>query len=176
MPIVVHSVAEVGPLTDRVKAAASRTAQALARLAASEPDGLELLHRIKFTEMAWHPLDDRPLNLVEQVNQTWTYLVTLRALPFLFERHPDAGGFTLNLGTESGTDILSVVPNIVAAEAFAAVRPTNNRKMAKDLQKLVRDCPDARARYVFFGAPGFRHERQVKLETIEGIQVWGIDV
>ena len=64
---------------------------------------------MKFTEMAWHPIDDRPLNLIEQLNQTWTYLVTLKALPFLFERHPAAGGFRLNLGTASGTDIESVV-------------------------------------------------------------------
>jgi len=45
---------------------------------------------MKFAEMAWHPIDDRPLNLIEQLNQTWTYLVTLKALPFLFERHPAA--------------------------------------------------------------------------------------
>src|ERR1035437_2926245 len=57
--------------------------------------------------MGWHPIDDRPLNLIEQTNQTWTYLVTLKALPFLFERHPDAGGFCLNLGTQAGTDITS---------------------------------------------------------------------
>jgi len=107
---------------------------------------------------------------VEQVNQTWTYLVSL------FERHPDAGGFRLNFGTEAGSDILSLVPNVVAAEVFAAVRPSNNRKLTKDLQKLVRECPEARARYVFFHAPGFQHERQQKLESLDGIEVWGINV
>ena len=65
---------------------------------------------------------------------------------------------------------------MVAAETFAAVRPSNNRKLSKDLQKLARDCPDARARYVFFAAPNYRHERQHKLETVDGIEVWGIDV
>lgn len=126
--------------------------------------------------MAWHPIDDRQLNLVEQINQTWTCLVSLKALPFLFERHPTAGGFRLNLGVESGTDIESMVHGLVAAEAFAAVHPSNNRKLAKDLQKLVRECPTAQARYVFFGAPDFRHERQHKLETVDGIEVWSIDV
>jgi hypothetical protein len=91
MPTDIHSPAEINPLLERVRFAAARTAQALARLTDSEPDGLEVLRRMKFTEMAWHPLDDRQLNLVEQVNQTWTYLVSLNALPFLFERHPDAG-------------------------------------------------------------------------------------
>jgi hypothetical protein len=64
----------------------------------------------------------------------------------------------------------------VAAETFATVHPSNNRKLTKDVQKLVRECPEVQARYVFFGEPGFRHERQVKLETIAGIEVWGIDV
>lgn len=176
MPIIVHTATDIDPLLDRLRAAATRTVQALAHLTASEPDGIEVLRRIKFTEMAWHPIDDRPLNLVEQVNQTWTYLVTLKALLFLFERHPEAGGFRLNLGTEGGTDIVSVVPNLVAAEVFAAVHPANNRKLVKDRQKLVRECPDAQTRYVFFAAPGFRHERQIKLEAGDGIEVWGIDV
>lgn len=176
MPIDIHSRAEIDPLLERVRVAATRTALALARLTDSEPDGLEVLRRMKFTEMAWHPLDDRQLNLVEQVNQTWTYLVSLNALPFLFERHPEAGGFRLNFGTEAGSDILSLVPNVVAAEVFAAVRPSNNRKLTKDLQKLVRECPEAKARYVFFHAPGFQHERQHKLESVDGIEVWGINV
>ena len=92
MPIIVKTTAKIDPLLERVRAAATRTAQALARLTAGEPDGLRVLRRLKFTEMAWHPIDDRPLNLVEQINQTWPYLVTLKALPILFERHPEAGG------------------------------------------------------------------------------------
>jgi len=56
------------------------------------------------------------------------------------------------------------------------VHPSNNRKLTKDLKKLALNCPNAQSRYAFFGAPGFRHERQQKLETVEGIEVWGIDV
>ncbi len=74
-----------------------------------ELDGVEILHRMKFTEMAWHPIvPERRLNLIEQINQTWTILVSLRALPFLFSRHRDVGGFRLNLGTSAGTDIESL--------------------------------------------------------------------
>jgi hypothetical protein len=182
MPIIVHTVADIDPLLKTVRAAAQRTAKALACLTSDEPDGLEVLRRLKFTKMAWHPIDDRSLNLVEQINQTWTYLVTLKALPFLFERHVEAGGFRLNLGTDAGTDIVSLVPNVVAAETFSAVHPLNNGKLIKDVQKLMRECPEAQARYVFFGAPGFRHERQDKLESLAGmgehahIEVWGIEV
>jgi hypothetical protein len=176
MPTTIRTLAEIDPLIERVQAAADRTAQVIKHLLDGEPNGIEVLRQMKFTEMAWHPIDDRHLNLVEQLNQTWTYLVTLRALPFLFARHPDVGGFYLNLGTASGTDIQSIAPNRVAAEVFAAVRPSNNRKLKTDVKKLVRDCPAALARYVFFGAPGFKHERQHKLETVDGIEVWAIDI
>lgn len=59
--------------------------------------------------------------------------MSLKALPFLFERHPDSGGFRLNLGAAAGTDIESVTPGEVAAETFAAVNPSNN-------QSLTRTC------------------------------------
>jgi hypothetical protein len=61
----------------------------------------------------------------------------------------------------------------VAAETFAAVHPSNNGKLMKEVWKLVRECPEAQARYVFFSAPGFRLERQ---KSIEGIEVWSIDI
>jgi hypothetical protein len=121
-------------------------------------------------------LEPRDLNLIEQINQTWTYLVSLRALSFLFERHPEAGGFKLSLGTSSGTDIMSLVPHAVAAETFAATSPRSNQKLVKDVQKLLRNCPEARARYVFFAAPGFKHERQRLLETVSDIEVWAMDI
>ena len=66
---------------------------------------------------------------------------------------------------------MSLVPNAVAAEAFAATSPRSNRKSAKDLRKLLPDCPEARVRYVFFVAPGFKQERQRLLETVSGIEV-----
>jgi hypothetical protein len=176
MTLTIHSLAEVEPLLRQVRAAADRTAHEIRGLIDAEPNGIEVLRRMKFTEMAWQPLGEKRLNLVEQINQTWTYLVSLRAMPFLFARHPDVGGFRLNLGTAAGTDIESVASDAVAAETFAAVNPSNNRKLAKDLLKLARKCPNARARYVFFASPGYLHERQHKLESIEGIEIWGIDV
>jgi hypothetical protein len=177
LQVIIRSIEEIDPLLGEVRAAAERTAKELAELPTAGLDGIEILRRMKFTEMAWHPIaPERRLNLVEQINQTWTILVTLKALPFLFDRHSDAGGFRLNLGTAAGTDIESVEPNLVAAETFAAVRPSSNQKLTKDMEKLVRTCPMAKARYVFFGSPGFRHERQVKLETTEGIEVWAIEI
>ena len=40
-------------------------------------DPLVMLRQMKFEAVGYHPIDGRPLNLVEQINQTWTYLVAL---------------------------------------------------------------------------------------------------
>ena len=160
----------------KIRAATDFAAQRLRELSTGSSDGLGVLRALKFEPFGRHPLEPRDLNLIEQINQTWTYLVSFRALTFLFERHPEAGGFKLSLGTKSGTDIVSLVPYAVAAETFAATSPRSNRKLTKDVQKLLRDCPEARARYVFFAAPGFKHERQRLLETASGIEVWAIDI
>jgi hypothetical protein len=171
---VVASPAEIGPLLERVQTAAACTAQMFSTLVASRTEPLELLRQFKFQKIGRHPLEHRELNFIEQVNQTWTCLVTLNALQFLFDRHTDAaGGFRLNLCARSGTDILSVVPDLVAAETFAAVSWSNNRKGYDDLNRLA--TSSARYRYVFFAAPGIRHERQLDLER-PGIEVWGINV
>lgn len=177
--ITVSNPSEVGPLVEHVRETALLAAQALVKLTAkftaNKLDGLEVLRKIKFDPMGWDPLDDPPrsLNLIEQVNQTWTCLVSLKALSFLFARHPNVGGFKLNLGTQGGTDILSVHPDAVAAEGFAVVTPRNNKKLTKDLKKL--EHSKAKARYVFFAAPGVKHGRQGAREMY-GIEVWGIDV
>ena len=64
--IIIKEEAQIGPLLCQVRKAANRTAQAIRQLMIdAEPDGIEVLRRRKFTEMAWHPLDDRPLNFVE---------------------------------------------------------------------------------------------------------------
>src|SRR5260370_40161155 len=102
--------AEIDPLLERVRAAATRTVQAIGRLTASEPNGVEVLRQMQFSEMAWHPVDDRSLNLIEQLNQPWTSLITLKALSVLFERHPAAGVFRLNVGTAARTAIESAAP------------------------------------------------------------------
>jgi hypothetical protein len=51
----------------------------------------------------------------------------------------------------------------------------NNKKLRKDPKKLEREHPEAKARYVFFTAPGVRRGRQNAREEC-GIEVWCIDV
>jgi hypothetical protein len=40
---------------------------------------IEVLVRMKFHELGFHPIENRRLNLIEQVNQTFTYLVSFAA-------------------------------------------------------------------------------------------------
>ena len=134
---------------------------------------MALLKALRFELVGHDPLTGERLNLVEQLNQTFTILVTLRAIERLIELHPEAGGFRLALGTSSGRDIESVAPNCVAAEVFSATRSNSNQKLKKDTARLVTD-PSAH-RYVFFTSPGFSAGRQPQLETAPGIQVHAVE-
>lgn len=101
-------------------------------------DPIEALHQMKFNPIGIHPIDGRELNLIEQVNQTFTYKVALKAAAWLLAEHPDAGGFSLAPGAAMSLplDIMSVKPSFVGAETFAATHPDSNRKLTKDLTNL----------------------------------------
>src|SRR4051812_2480052 len=116
--MIVRSLEELASNERLVIEAAERTAEAIRALPGS---GIELLRTMKFEECGRHPTEDRCLNLIEQVNQTFTYLATFRAVRHLFVSHPDVSAFRLNIGTTSGSDIEDADRQLVAAEVFAAV-------------------------------------------------------
>jgi hypothetical protein len=135
------------------------------------------LARMKFEELGFHPMEERRLNLIEQVNQTFTYLVSLAAAEDLLTRHPGFAPLHLNLGTSPGYDLVSRSQDIVA-EVFAAVRRTNNRKLAKDVIKV--DRSEAQHKYVFFHCPGetpgvshLERFPEVRLIALSAEVVWG---
>ncbi|SMQ85918.1 hypothetical protein SAMN06295905_3213 [Devosia lucknowensis] len=134
-----------------------------------------MLKRMKFEAVGFHPVEDRALNVVEQINQTWTYFVAATAAKQLLELHPDAGGFHLAPGAHASLelDIMSAVPGLVGAETFAAVDPRNNGKLHLDLAKMAGRSETHR--YVFFLSPLYATAgRQAKLER-DGVQVWSLD-
>jgi hypothetical protein len=162
-------------LNQHLAAVSDATTKAIAAIAAAgTPE--HTLRRMKFEQIGFHPIEGHALNFIEQINQTFTYLVALRATAWLLNRHPDAGGFRLAPGANAALplDIMSVVPDLVGAETFAAVHPKNNRKLAGDLQKL-KMFPH-RFRYAFFFAPGFPHGRVEHLEREEGIEVHCVEI
>lgn len=79
------------------------------------------------------------VNLVEQINQTWTYLVALAVAKQLLELHPEANGYRLAPGAHASQalDIMSEADGLVGAETFAAVHPRNNDKLNNDLRKMA---------------------------------------
>jgi hypothetical protein len=119
----------------------------------SYSDPIEFLRKLKFEQVGCDPLySQRPLNFIEQLNQTFTYLASFKAAKIIFERYPELKSLTLNLGTQSGSDIESI-ENGIAAEVFASVNPSNNKKLQKDIAKV--SAVDAKHKYVFFMCPEF---------------------
>ena len=171
--ILIDSAAQADDLAAQVRASATRLQ---AWCAAFGGDGVEFLRALKFDQVGVHPLEDRALNAIEQVNQSWTYLVALAAVRELLRWHPEAGGFRIAPGSHAAQlfDVMSVTKGQVAAETFAAVDPRNNDKLSRDLVKLV--GRDLQHRYVFFASPLYPGTvRRPQLER-DGIQVWSVDV
>jgi hypothetical protein len=145
-------------------------------IAAFNGDPLELLRELKYSPVGRHPIEDRPLNLVEQINQTWTYAVALEATRKLIDLHPEAGGFKVAPGAHMSIplDIMSVAEGCVGAETFATVHPRNNGKLAADRIKL--GARSELHRYIFFASPAFPTTERLPAFEVEGVQVWSIDV
>jgi hypothetical protein len=157
--ITIASKQQLYDLEDQVAASAASTAAALAETLKSH-DGLGFLRRAKFMKSGCDPLaSDRPLNLIEQINQSFTYLVSIRAAEYLLERYPENAPFTLNLGAIAGPDIISADGSI-AAETFAATSPESNKKVRKDIEKVT--ATGAAKKYVFFYAEECRRDYSTK--------------
>ena len=152
----------------RIGTAASRAAENLRGLVETR-DPLDVLRKLKFEKCGAHPLEMYPMNIMEQLNQTFTYLVSLDGVAHLLKRHADHAPFVLNLGTRCGYDIESEDGEVVA-EVFAAVRPSNNDKLAEDSQRVHN--ADARHKYVFFMSPGVAPgERQSAYDDVTVVAV-----
>ena len=130
-----------------------------------------LFSKMKFGGIGFDPLNsDRQLNVIEQINQSFTYLASFYALEVLFIEYPELAPFRLNLGTAPGSDIESECGEL-AAEVFAAVAPTSNQKLKKDINKVLQS--DAKLKFVFFMCPNFKLGRQFQLEK-DNVIVWAL--
>lgn len=130
-----------------------------------------LFSKMKFGGIGFDPLDSkRELNIVEQINQSFTYLASFYALEVIFTVYPELAPFRLNLGTAPGSDIESECGSL-AAEVFAAVSPSSNQKLKKDINKVLET--DAKLKLVFFMCPNFELGRQPKLER-DNVIVWAL--
>lgn len=171
--LTVRTPEEADELMAAVEASAARACD---WISAQTGDPFDMLRRIKFEPIGFHPIEDRPLNFIEQINQTWTFAVAIAAAKQLLLLHPAVGGFHLAPGAHASLDldVMSVEPYEVGAETFAAVSPSNNGKLAADLAKLGQR-PE-RHRYVFFMSPLFPGNRRRPQFERDGVEVWSIDV
>jgi hypothetical protein len=150
----IHRVESLGQVKDLEQQVRSSVAQTVKRLRGRFDEvqrPLMAFQQMKFEAIGVDPLSDKPLNLIEQVNQTFTYLTTFEALRILFREHPELAPFVINLGTAPGHDIQSTRPDLLAAEVFAAVNPNNNQKLLKEISKL--HSQNDRHKYVFYSSP-----------------------
>ena len=176
----VHSSQDIERLQKQVRCSARATHEKLTELSSGSAP-LETLHKLKFEAFGCRPLEEHSLNLVEQLNQTFTIMTSLAAARRLLDWFPQCCGFHLNLATTSGPDIESITPNLVEAEVFAAVRPSNGGKLTNDIGRLEKST--AANRYIFFYAPSIKNPgRQCDLEDKHWqrqqgakVQIWALD-
>jgi hypothetical protein len=151
--IILHSPDEAYTLQEALRNAASATHTSLKELLQSD-DAVEVLRMMKFERIGHDPLNpQRALNLIEQLNQTFTYLASFQAAIEVFKRHPSIQSLTLNLGTAEGPDLQTDDTGGIVAEIFASVRPSNNKKLRKDVEKVAKS--KAKYKYVFFLCPEY---------------------
>lgn len=157
---------------EALRLSAEQTQIELAELAGTE-DPLEFLYQLKFRAIGCDPLSpSRELNVIEQLNPTFTYLAFFNGAEFIFSRHPKVQRLTLNLGTLAGSDIETSEGGGIAAEVFAAVRPRNNGKLTKDIKKV--SGVKAKHRYVLFMSPECEAGPYPVASNPAGVIVWSL--
>jgi len=104
--LIVQTVADADALMARVRESADYVRE---WLIGQTGDPLAKSRAMKFETVGLHPINHGPINFVEQINQTWTFMAALAAASQLLALHPDAGGFRLAPGAHAALplDIMS---------------------------------------------------------------------
>lgn len=122
---------------------------------------MDAIASFKYDKMAKEPLSGEPENLIEVVNQSQTYLISLMAVEYLMRQHPGIS-FTVNWGNIPGYDIGSADQSIIA-ECFAATSYRSNQKLVKDLKRL-NENQTAEYKYEFFYDKEFEESHRAYYE------------
>ncbi len=179
-PLVISNCVQIDEHLEILKTA---TGNAHRWIAEQTSNPMGFLRSVKFERHGYHPISGERINLIEQINQTFTFAAALEATRILLRRHPDAEGFSLAPGETMSQelDIMSCKPNLVGAETFAATSPDSNRKLLRDVTKLLQ-YPQAQHRYVFFAAPNYKHGEPYRKGKYwmdwrdRGVEVWTVEV
>lgn len=171
MPLIVNRTQDIDQYIASIHQSSTRAVTALIALA-NNPN--HLFWEMKFRQMGRHPIEDRPLNLVEQINQTWTFVTALEATRILLKEF-HAQTFLLSPGAHAALrfDIMNSNEDI-CAETFAAVTPDNNNKLERDIAKLEKAPSSIAHRYVFFISPANPNTERLENRERAGIKIWSI--
>ena len=169
---VINSAEDLHLLEQQILRSVDATSASLKELLNGETP-LAAFARLKFTEAGHDPLNvSRPLNFIEQLNQTFTYLASVEAARWLLTHHPACAPLVLSLGTLSGFDIQSECGQFVA-ETFAVTHPGSNDKLRKDVAKMQTTV--AAHRFVFYISPSTAGPFQASGVTIVQLRHPAID-
>lgn len=144
--LVIKTIEELNQYKEQIKTNADLSIMKLKKLLETN-DSFNILHQLKFEKSGYEPLFGYELNLIEQLNQMFTYIVSLKGVELLLKEHPGEE-FVVNFGTQNGYDIMTLDGKIIC-ECFASTNPLSNRKIIKDLERL-QDNKNAEYKYEFF--------------------------
>lgn len=132
-------------------------------------NSVEIFQILKFEKSVTEPLSGKTENLIEVINQSMTYLVSIIAVEYLYDIHTEQT-YIINWGNIAGYDIESVDGTIVC-ECFAATSYSSNGKLSKDLKRLSQN-DIAIYKYEFFYDKEFKEsQRSFYEEKYPGIQI-----
>ncbi len=132
-------------------------------------DALTVFSKLKFDKVGVEPLTGQPENIIEVINQLQTYLVSIKAVEYLFDTYEEQS-FCINWGNIAGYDIESLDGSIIA-ECFAATSFRSNAKLTADLKRLAKN-QTAKYKYEFFFDMEFAEKHKTYYEEkYQGIQI-----
>jgi len=169
--VILNKISEIESYIEDITHAAEQAQLRITEMS-ENTHAMDFMERLKFEKMGYDPLSEsRDLNFIEQLNQTFTYLASMKAAEFLFNQHPEISSLTLNLGTASGSDLETNDCGGIAAEVFAATKPSSNNKLNKDIQKV--SVTNAKYKYSFFMCPDIEHGEYTQKSSSDVI-VWSL--
>ena len=132
-------------------------------------DPVILFREMKFGKLGFAPRGSYPENIVEQLNQSFTILMSCYAAEKYF---PDAAGFEFAFAFAGGRDMIACDKNgevIAEAKIFTAVDANNSRKLRRCVDRMRKaEVSPAGRRMICYSA---QHEYELKPkpgdETVE---------
>lgn len=170
---IISTLTHVRKFEREAEAAAERTTSHLRKFI--REDGISFFRHIKFDWLGHSPVEvEKALNIFEQANQTFTWLVALKGVRMLLKQHPGAGPFHVAYPTQGGPDIRSEDKSLVLAEVFAKIGADFKHKVRIDIGRLR--YKRARYKYVFFCSQDYNKTARHKNLEAGGVHVWSVKV